>query len=1044
MGASKVRSLVTVVSISWLWQHATCENLDSVRIRTGGNGTPIVFGATAALDCCSKYSDFGRYLRQTWELYVGWVGQVGGLKIGDQRRPLEVRIYNDYSEPEATRNGLDAHLKDGVRLLLSTFGSDLSEESAKVAHNSAAVLMCSTAASRNIVRGRPTVFNTMGPEHKYFESAFVQLAKHPAKSVGYFAEADMGATAVCSHIPTLARTHSLQLKHAERISGTAERLAVRDLVLKFKEDTPDVIVGCVREKVCHLFIEEMVENGLNPSSVILTVCVTLPSFRYLGYKGRWILGVTPWLQTSPLISEVTGLSASEFHARYLKQFNEAPPYQAASAWAAAVALGEAVQRAGSVEPQAVTEQLRAMSLQTVFGLVSFDSHGQNDAAFGVVQVIDESEHPRIIAPAAEAEVALVYPMRNSAETCEEGEVLDAGSSDCRQCEPGQRAVESRACVMCTAGQFGASAGQVACEACGAGNYTPTSGSTACSRCPSGSYNWDIQQSECLSCREGFFSDSEGSTKCTPCPIGEYSDKMGSHICQKCSPGRVTLGMGSESNKSCVCPEGTYFEDDSCQSCPLLRTTRHPGKTSASSCIYSETAKVLAGITSGVVVAVPASIMLLWMFMRRRIRIAMELRERALKEKIAQGLATIEEFAHPMAVMRGDRFADLSYHDLQSLHEGARDRGQLTFFDTIASIKSLKAARMRSRIILFSYEWLSWSAKGPNTIQFDSMNEALNAFCSQEELEKSEVYVWLDILSIPQCHQGVQVLAINSLYTYASVVDALVIVAPDSMHEDTGEKADLESYRRRTWTRMEQLAHVAAHDMESMYVARPGGLRVTTKEWLIGIVHLFDGNMTCCRLGHAGTNTCDKEKLVLPLLGLWYSLRGGRGKRTNTGAKMLLSIIHKDVQKVFPPKFAFECDQGTKEKNLFGDLITRLEDMLRRQHVLVEASSSSVESRLRLTRSLFRDRGSGSSSRSRDGCLKQSSSTIESLSASERAEKELGLQHGFRRYVSASSSRSAGPVPQGEVLHDDPTPDTTLVPSPPLFGSFASKQHLQHL
>ena len=59
-----------------------------------------------------------------------------------------------------------------------------------------------------------------------------------------------------------------------------------------------------------------------------------------------------------------------------------------------------------------------------------------------------------------------------------------------------------------------------------------------------------------------------------------------------------------------------------------------------------------------------------------------------------------------------------------------------------------------------------------------------------------IAIWLDILSIPQSNRGVQKLAVDSLYVYAAAVSALVIIAPDSKHESTGDDAGLESYKSR--------------------------------------------------------------------------------------------------------------------------------------------------------------------------------------------------------------------------------------------------------
>ena len=48
-----------------------------------------------------------------------------------------------------------------------------------------------------------------------------------------------------------------------------------------------------------------------------------------------------------------------------------------------------------------------------------------------------------------------------------------------------------------------------------------------------------------------------------------------------------------------------------------------------------------------------------------------------------------------------------------------------------------------------------------------------------QTDMCRLYIWLDILSIPQRNDTLKRLAVNSLYTHARQADALVIVEPDS-------------------------------------------------------------------------------------------------------------------------------------------------------------------------------------------------------------------------------------------------------------------------
>ena len=49
----------------------------------------------------------------------------------------------------------------------------------------------------------------------------------------------------------------------------------------------------------------------------------------------------------------------------------------------------------------------------------------------------------------------------------------------------------------------------------------------------------------------------------------------------------------------------------------------------------------------------------------------------------------------------------------------------------------------------------------------------------------KTYLWLDIFSIPEFHNGCKLLIVNSLYVYATAVDGFIIAAPDFVFVSTG-------------------------------------------------------------------------------------------------------------------------------------------------------------------------------------------------------------------------------------------------------------------
>eukprot|EP00928_Gymnodinium_smaydae_P063266 TRINITY_DN46907_c0_g1_i1.p1 TRINITY_DN46907_c0_g1~~TRINITY_DN46907_c0_g1_i1.p1 ORF type:complete len:895 (-),score=73.23 TRINITY_DN46907_c0_g1_i1:74-2701(-) len=407
----------------------------------------------------------------------------------------------------------------------------------------------------------------------------------------------------------------------------------------------------------------------------------------------------------------------------------------------------------------------------------------------------------------------------------------------------------------------------------------------------------------------------------PCLAGSVASKYG----DLCDPGTFTGArgnttemIGATSDES-VCPSGWYGEGMQCHRCSAFHTTRSLGAFGA---------VLVIACVSMVLVILGAFCVSRNYIVRESVRFA-QAQERTIREKMRAGLSTVRELGHPMVLLVGSRYVCMPSE--QVLHEDARDLGILTVLDTIDQLSAFHTKGYR--IIFFSYQWLSWSRKGPNAAQRERMRNAVRVYCQMHKLSLDEVYVWLDILSIPQCHAGIQTLAVNSLYAYATAADALIIIAPTSFHENTKEVADLESYKSRVWTRVEQLAHCAAHGLSTIWVAERDRLELVSTDWVQDIVCIFDAQMTCCRKNHVGSDRCDKESLVLPLLGLWYSLATqkrimsdcmGEQRKISQPAMDLFDIIKAKKERVFPRTFDFVTEEGSEKRNLFGDLIDRVD------------------------------------------------------------------------------------------------------------------------
>ena len=89
---------------------------------------------------------------------------------------------------------------------------------------------------------------------------------------------------------------------------------------------------------------------------------------------------------------------------------------------------------------------------------------------------------------------------------------------------------------------------------------------------------------------------------------------------------------------------------------------------------------------------------------------------------------------------------------------------------------------------------------------------------------------------------------------------------------------------------------------------------------------MNGEFTCCRLGHPRGEPCDREALMLPLLGLYADIYAERhGKHAEAYA-----FIEPLKHRLFPETFEYvhkglDGVETTTTQVLFGDLIAAVED-----------------------------------------------------------------------------------------------------------------------
>jgi len=293
------------------------------------------------------------------------------------------------------------------------------------------------------------------------------------------------------------------------------------------------------------------------------------------------------------------------------------------------------------------------------------------------------------------------------------------------------------------------------------------------------------------------------------------------------------------------------------------------------------------------------------------------------------------------------------------HERLRNSHRLTVLDNLADVDSFIQAG--KQVVFFSHQWTAFDAPDPNNHQYEAMIGALHELSKRNGWDPSwnDVFVWVDYSSIPQANPSVQNLAIRSLAVYSSSATSFVVVAPDTPHADLDSVCDLDTYQRRMWCRAEQVCHSMRNGTDGMYLAvtnkETGLVEVTPvkPDFFRESLHVFDGELSCCRLEHKGMEACDRQSLVVPILGLYGELfraahDGIKGNNADISTvKTFLSEIEKHQEEVFPRTFQrvmWRKDKRIMEEVLlFGDLIERMRTRIKQGKMYVVQERGGTES-----------------------------------------------------------------------------------------------------
>ncbi|MGB5623469.1 MAG: amino acid ABC transporter substrate-binding protein [Gammaproteobacteria bacterium] len=325
---------------------------------------PIRVGVTVSLS--GKFAVLGKDELQGMQMWADDVNRRGAL-LG---RKVVIVHYDDESDPDKSAELYERLITtDKVDLLLGPYGSDITYAASAVAERHQFPMVATGAAASKIwSRGFRNIFQIDAPAARYMD---LPLA---------FAK-EKGLTRV-------ALVHS-DAEFAREVTagarGKAEELGMHvvldaeyplsqqqfgQLARTIGEADPQLLIGGTYLDDSIGLVRALAEAGVEPQIVALTVGPAQRAFgQALGEDANNVIGVLAWMRSGflPL--------AYDFSYRYKAKYGSNAAVHAAYGYAGGQVLEAGVRLAGSLDKDAIRDELRTMTFRSILGRYRVDDSG---------------------------------------------------------------------------------------------------------------------------------------------------------------------------------------------------------------------------------------------------------------------------------------------------------------------------------------------------------------------------------------------------------------------------------------------------------------------------------------------------------------------------------------------------------------------------------------------------------------------------------------------------------------------------------------------
>ena len=364
---------------------AACGPTDTAPATSAGGPKKLVIGFTTSQT--GSLNKESKEQIQGLQLWLDHVKKAGGIKLksGTMLAP-EIKFYDDESKADRVQ-ALYTKLitDDGVDVLISPYGSSLTQTAAVVAEQYGKVMVTTGAASDTTMeQGYKNIFQLYTPATRYLTGSVDLLAKlDPSlRKIAIVNEKERFSTDAAEAARTYAQGKGYEIVMMEGYdTGTVD---FGPFVNKITAARPDAIIGGGHVQDGTTFAKQLYEKRVPVKFISLLVAPPEVAFAEIGEAAQYVIGPSQWEPTARYTPEGAaaakvpwyGISVAEYTTGYTTKYGYEPGYHSAGGYNAGLMFQKALSELDGADNEKLRAALAKQDLMTFFGRIKFDQTAQ--------------------------------------------------------------------------------------------------------------------------------------------------------------------------------------------------------------------------------------------------------------------------------------------------------------------------------------------------------------------------------------------------------------------------------------------------------------------------------------------------------------------------------------------------------------------------------------------------------------------------------------------------------------------------------------------